>query len=157
MVIAAIYECYLGKTEERILNLKSPSLDVTKNKVSCPKIKVWIDPQHFMNIKTTFLRQKNLNEFCTVVFSCYAFGNERLSLMGTLAKDECLVESRNFDLGKSYISPACIDVNEEEEELQAIYGSCMINSGVNFEFYHDLISQCSDFIIETEDLIKTQK
>jgi hypothetical protein len=77
--------------------------------------------------------------------------------MGTLAKDEYSVESRNYDPGKSYITPACIDVNEEEEELQAIYGSCMVNSGVNFEFYHDLISQCSDFIIETEDLIITKK
>jgi len=157
MAIDIIYACYLGRTEERILNLKTPSFDITKNNAANPKLKVWIDPQHFMNIKITFLRQKNLNEFCTVSFSCCAFGNERLSIDLLIENDNYGVEKRkcNFDEshispapGESYIFPGCVETDEVEEETQIIYGSCMINTGVNFEFYHELVSQCSDFIYE---------
>lgn len=158
MAIDTTYVCYLGKTEERTLNLKAPSFDLTKNNAANPKLKVWIDPQHFMNITITFLRQKNLNEFCTVSFSCYAFGNERLSIDLLIENDNYGVEKRKCDFeeshispapGESYIFPGCVETDEVEEETQIIYESCMINTGVNFEFYHELVSQCSDFIIET--------
>lgn len=145
VAIDFVYTCLLGGVEERDIKIKCINLD---NYDCCSKIKICTEAVHSIDISVTFLRQKNLNDYGIVSFFCNTRGEERESLDKSETKSYC-AEEKNGNLGESSLSRANVSVDEAELPL-IILGDCMISSGINISLYRDLITGCSDFIIETK-------
>lgn len=145
VAIDFVYKCLLGHVEEREIKLRYESL----NEEFGSKIKVYTEAEHSIAVTVRFLRKKNLDDVCAVSFFCEASGEERLSLDKSEMKD-CYNEGKNGNLGESWLSTDNINMDVSALPL-IIFGDCMISSGINIQLYRDLISGCSDFIIETKD------
>jgi hypothetical protein len=139
MVIDVAYECFLGKTQENTLNMYEFNSKNDKNKIASPAIKLYVEPNHSIQVTINFLRQKNNDTFCSALFFCYALGEERISFLDKLENESyCLVNDIEVDTSAAYMPPL-------------ISGQCILTSGDNSSIYHDLISQCSNFLIETKE------
>ena len=145
MSIDFVYKCLLGDMDERDVKIRCINLD---NYECCSKIKVRTEAEHSIAITVRFLRQKNLYDCCVVSFCCNAYGEERLSLDES-EKKVCFNEEKNCNSSESPVYPGKLVIEEVELPL-IILGDCIISSGVNIPIYHDLITECSDFIIKTK-------
>lgn len=141
MDINIVYRCNLGKTEERDMTFRHYGMNDT-----CSKYKVDIAPQHSMDIDVTFLNQTKTGK-CTAVWFFYdALCEENATFHGNLEKNKHSVSEKKFDPSSSWITSDQIDVETAQQPL-LIAGRCIISSGTNIYHFQEMISQCSDFIV----------